>query len=349
MLDPTTLRARLAALRDADPRYRVFGSEQHHYVLGAPWTEDRTRAFEARHGITLPEPYRHFLTRIGAAGAGPGFGLYEPGTWDGNPRSWEGGDRFGPLSRPFPHTQKWNLPPHRLAVLSADPDDDVLATEYWAPEIACGAMPIATIGCNVQIVLVVSGARVGKIWIDDRSAFGGLSPEDGLDFGGWYKAWLDAAEATVAAGQPPRPARRTGRPAWVVSLEGIPAIMADKVRSRVHAALATGQSLDLGDLGRFIAGAHPRFEQGVALRDAFVVNSPPPNRGRDVDVLFAALLEQINTGAAVTVDGLFTAWKIPAESWDYRDYLGRRRITTEPAMLVIEIDPAVPRHRSGTG
>jgi hypothetical protein len=289
------------------------------------------------------------VTRIGASGAGPGYGLFEPGTWDEEPRSWEGTGRVGPLDKPFPHTARWNLSPQRLAALSAEPDDDVLEAEYRSAELACGAMPVSHLGNGIKILLVVSGARVGRIWIDDRASDGGLYPEDGLDFGAWYKAWLEAAEATVAGGQPPRAARRTGRPAWSVPLDGVPAMMAEKVRARVHASLGAGQTLDLGDLGRFIAGAHPRFEPGVALRDAFTVNSPPPNRGRDVDVLFAAVLEQINAGCAVVVPGLFVAWKIPPESWDYRDYLGRRRITTEPAMLMFEIDPAVPRHRAGTG
>src|SRR5690348_13893741 len=115
-------------LRGADLSNRVFGSSQHRYLMMPPWPERRVATFEQRHAITLPDGYRHFLTKIGAAGAGPGYGLFEPGTWDDEPRSWEGSDRVGPLATPFPHTKAWNLPRERLARLSADPDDDGLGT-----------------------------------------------------------------------------------------------------------------------------------------------------------------------------------------------------------------------------
>jgi hypothetical protein len=43
----------------------------------------------------LPQEYRHFLTEIGNGGAGPFYGLFPWGKWDGAGRelvTWQGGD-----------------------------------------------------------------------------------------------------------------------------------------------------------------------------------------------------------------------------------------------------------------
>jgi hypothetical protein len=345
MFEPSEIRARLELLRGADLSNKIFGAERHRYQLTPPWSAERMRTFEARHGVQLPEDYWYFATKIGAAGAGPGYGLYEPGTWDDDPRSWERSRRVGPLARPFPHQAAWNLPRERLANLSASSDDDVTAAEYWAPAIACGAMPIASLGGGKQVLLVVTGAERGRIWIDDRAHDEGLAPEGGLDFEGWYRAWLDGSEALLLAPPRPRPTRRRmDRPPRTVHLDGIALEAAERLRDRVHAALAAGESVDLGPIGRFVAGAHPRFEQGALLRDAVLIRAPAPGTG-DANRVFTTVLALAASGGAVEVPGLFAAWRAEAVSWEHHDYLGRRRVTDEPAMLVVALDPALPRSR----
>jgi hypothetical protein len=344
VLDPADVYSRLEMLLGADLSRRMFGSERHRYLLTPAWSEDRIRGFENRQRITLPEEYRYFLRWIGAAGAGPGYGLYEPGTWDDEPRSWESTGRVGPLAQPFPHRTAWNLPRERLAALTAGLDDDLAVAEYWAPGIAWGAMPIASLGGGTQALLVVTGAERGKIWIDDRAHDNGLAPDGGLDFDEWYQAWLHGAEQVVLS--PPRrrsTGRRGERPARTVQLDGAAAEAATRLRERVHASLAAGRTVELGGLGKFCHGPHPHFEQGFELRDAIAINAPPPHASGDAGVVFNAIFERVMQGLAVEVPGLFTVWRAAATGWEHHDYLGRRRYVEEPRLLVIAEDPGLPR------
>lgn len=343
MLEPATVYARLETLMGADLSSRVLGAAQHRYLLTPPWPEDRVKAFEARHRIELPADYRHFLRKIGSAGAGPGYGLFEPGTWDGDPPRWDGTRAVAPLVRAFRHTRPWNLPQHELANQLAEHDDDRLGEQYLSPEIAAGAMPIASLGRGTNVVLVISGAQRGKIWIDDRAHENGLAPESELDFDAWYRAWLDGAEQMLMRPMRRRTTGRRGdRPSQTLALAGPAIEAAERVRARVHAALAAGQPCELGSLGRFSAGPHPHFEQGLELRDAVAIRTPPVGHG-DAYTLFAAVFERVATGAAVEVPGLFTAWRAAAATWDSYDYLGRRQVAEEPAMLIFADDPTLPR------
>jgi hypothetical protein len=343
MLEPAQVYARLETLMGADLSNRVLGSAQHRYLLTPPWPEDRVRAFETRHRVELPPDYRHFLRKIGSAGAGPGYGLFEPGTWDGEPTRWDGTRAVAPLVRAFRHQRAWNLPQHQLAAHLAEHDDDGLGEQYLSPEIAAGAMPIAGLGRGTHLLLVISGGERGKIWIDDRAHENGLSPEAGLDFEAWYRTWLDGAEQMLVKPMRRRTTGRRGdRPSQTVQLVGAAADAAERLRGKVHAALAAGQPYEIGGLGKFSAGPHPHFEQGVELRDAVAIRTPPPGTG-DAHVLFVALFERVATGAAVEVPGLFTVWRAAAATWDSFDYLARRQVAEEPPMLIIADDPTLPK------
>jgi hypothetical protein len=343
VLEPRDVYERLEMLLGADVSSRVLGAAKHRYMLTPPWPEERVRAFEKRHAIELPGSYRRFLHRIGSAGAGPGYGLHEPGTWDEDPRRWEGTSHVAPLSTPFAHRRAWNLPRERLAALSAEADDDHVGTEYWSPSVTAGAMPIASLGSGGRVLLVVAGDERGRIWLDDRANENGLTPEAGLDFDAWYTTWLHGSEQLLMS--PPKrrtTGRRGTRPPHTVRLEGAAAAAATRLRDKVHGSLAAGHPLELGKLGRFVPGPHPHFEQGIELRDAMIVRSPPHGLG-DGHAVFAAVFEHVSTGAAVDVPGLFSAWRAAAASWDSYDYLGRRQVAEEPALLVIVEDPALPR------
>lgn len=343
MLEPAEVYGRLETLMGADLSNRVLGSAQHRYLLTPPWPEERIKQLEARHQIQLPEDYRHFLRKIGSAGAGPGYGLFEPGTWDGAPARWDGSRAVAPLARPFRHRARWNLPQHELAEHLAETDDERLGDQYLSAEIVAGAMPIASLGRGTRLLLVITGDERGKIWLDDRAHENGLAPEDGLGFEGWYRAWLAGAEAMLVKPMRRRTTGRRGdRPSQTVALTGGAADAAARLRAKVHAALAANQSVELGALGRFTAGPHPHFEQSLELRDAIAIRTPPPGTG-DAHALFVGLFEKVATGAAVEVPGLFTAWLARAATWDSYDYLGRRQVAEEPPMLIVADDPNLPR------
>src|SRR6185503_8101468 len=110
--------AKLARLRAADPKYKLFGAETHKYRLGPTVSERELTEFESRHGISLPEDYREFLRTAGNGGAGPFYGVFPLGMFDGagdELEPWREGDGIvGVLSAPFPLVDEWNLPAERL-------------------------------------------------------------------------------------------------------------------------------------------------------------------------------------------------------------------------------------------
>ena len=205
---PTVLRL-LDELDRGDPRREVFGSGSHDYKLNPPLPASVIEAFEGRHGVSLPEDYRRFITEIGDGGAGPCYGVLPFGK-DDDDRDWEGGGLVGDPSRPFPHTTSWNLPE---SFWDGEPDpppgtppeeedrlmeawDRELEAHYWDPAIMDGAIPICHLGCALRQWLVIHGPQRGFVWNDDRADNGGISPLLGdsgepVTFSRWYMTWLE--------------------------------------------------------------------------------------------------------------------------------------------------------------
>lgn len=159
--------------------------------------------------MQLPADYRDFLLYCGNGGAGPYYGLFPLGLFDGAGRDrepWREGDGFaGILSRPFPHREAWNLPDARFKMPDDLPAEDAedswyesLDKEHWAPQLTNGAFPICHQGCAYRNLLVVSGPERGHVWLDGRASDQGIVPvtdhERGrVSFSTWYASWLDAA------------------------------------------------------------------------------------------------------------------------------------------------------------
>lgn len=202
------IRTRLDRLRLADRRRRLFGASEHRYELATCIGADALRAFEERHAIRLPEDYRAFLSELGNGGAGPFYGLFPLGLFDGSGagplEKWDGMEGIvGSLATPFPLREPWNLPPERFeppAAFASDEEEErwveALDAECWRSDHVDGAFPICHHGCALRTYLVVSGPERGNVWYDRRAEGGGIEPHrDGqglhLDFLGWYGRWLD--------------------------------------------------------------------------------------------------------------------------------------------------------------
>ena len=227
-LDRTTLLRRLADLDRRDRRRRGFGAASHGYKLNPPLPVSVIGAFEVRHGVSLPEDYRYFLTEIGDGGAGPYYGFLPFGK-DDDDREWEGGELVGDPGKPFSHTTSWNLPdPFWDGEPDWTPDTPVeeqdrlmeawdreLEQHYWNPAVMEGAIPICHKGCALRQWLVIHGERRGTVWDDHRADHAGLSPvlgESGepLTFADWYMGWLEASLGEV--GETPC---STDAPSWI--------------------------------------------------------------------------------------------------------------------------------------
>jgi hypothetical protein len=151
----------LRQLRAEDTRLRVFGSPAHGYRLNPPLSEAEIHAFEAGHGIRLPDDYRLFLRMIGNGGPGPAYGLHTLAV------SAQGCDPRTPF--PFVQTSE------------GYPDE---VTEPWY-DLPPGVLEICHHGCAIYSYLVVNGAEWGTIWDAE-----GLPQPSEPGFLEWYRPWV---------------------------------------------------------------------------------------------------------------------------------------------------------------
>lgn len=135
-------------LRELDTQRVVFGASKHRYQFNPPLAIEQVEAFEQRYNITLPTPYRRFITEVGNVGAGPYYGVM--------PLEFEAPY----LLQPFPSTEPFEL---------SDDDDD-----RWDDPIP-GAITVAEYGSGIFMLLVVRGDAAGEVWVDARYE-SGFSP-----------------------------------------------------------------------------------------------------------------------------------------------------------------------------
>jgi hypothetical protein len=309
--------------RHADAR-TVFGAAHHAWRVAPPLSPEQLADFEEGRRVTLPASYRQWLLEVGSSGAGPGNGLFEPGTWSlgRKPDSKWTAKQFGPLGSPFPYS---------------------VATEPHQGPLP-GAMPLCDFGCGIVGVLVTAGAERGHIWIDHRkeSADGGLVPEDGLDFEGWVGAWLAEAERRVDHPEPPRP--RAERTCEVLAAKSIvPEAELIALRDRTLARLRENPIAIVGRLGQFrFQGNRVQFSQGPAVTAALkgaplpeVARAAPPEVNTLAKLFVALLAAPVWT--EIEVPGLLTARVWQEERSSYRDYLGRTKwLGYEGRLLAID-------------
>lgn len=200
---PTEVRTLVARLRATDPTRSVFGANDHHFELSEPIKEDELIAWEREHDVELPAEYRAYLLELGNGGAGPYYGIFPLGMWEGAGRELEVFDgALGDLRAPFPHRAAWNLPAERFEQPKFENDDEehawneMLDTEYFDPSLVNGAIWISHHGCALRTVLVVTGSERGNVWADRRAEYTGIAPHVGNDgrhlgFGDWYMSWLE--------------------------------------------------------------------------------------------------------------------------------------------------------------
>lgn len=187
------IRTKLNAVRQRGADEDDFGASAHDYQLGPPLDEDSVRAFEVEHGVTLPDAFRAFLTRVGHGGpgpyggAGPYYGLYGLEGWedfvswiaDETPADW--------LRRPSPLRPGSNELP--------ETDIDEVPDEDWPPEellgMYAGVMTVGTRGCTYVTGLIITGESRGRVVYLDADHYEPPYVVRDADFLDWYERWLD--------------------------------------------------------------------------------------------------------------------------------------------------------------
>ncbi|WP_418956359.1 SMI1/KNR4 family protein [Streptomyces tritici] len=149
----------------------------------APLGWDGVRAFEAEHGIVLPEPYRTYVAEIGDGWAGGVVPLAEQPADFPTPAA----DRD--LAAPFPLAERW-----------AWEDDEEHDEDEWDalidPVYDHGSIVLATDGCGLYWHLVVSGPQRGRVWCVADVGAAPFGPDFGHEgegepgFAQWAVHWI---------------------------------------------------------------------------------------------------------------------------------------------------------------
>ena len=206
------LKDKLDELRVLDTGLQVFGARSHRYKLAPRLSERAVSKFESQYRVVLPEDYRSFLLQMGNGGAGPFYGVFPLGMWDGPGRGFEPWtDKpyvVSDLSRDFALTDVWNLEPERLEgpdSFESDEEEDAywknVEEELFPERLTFGWFPISHHGCALRTYLVTSGPERGNVWFDGRPEKSPVSPHihqgSRLTFSAWYELWLDQSISEI--------------------------------------------------------------------------------------------------------------------------------------------------------
>ncbi|MGC5019713.1 hypothetical protein [Micromonospora sp. DT47] len=127
----------------------AFGAKEHGYRLRPPLPESSVAAFEAEHGIALPESYRRFILGLGDGGAGPSYGLLSLA----NAYEEVSDSSAGHLAAPSPFVPGTLYEPDWWDGFWG-PDD--------RPDPQQGTLAIVHHGCTSYTLLVISGPGSGS-------------------------------------------------------------------------------------------------------------------------------------------------------------------------------------------
>ncbi|MFD8595084.1 SMI1/KNR4 family protein [Kitasatospora sp. NPDC059646] len=185
--DPAELAALRAAFAVTDDGASALGWEAVH-------------AFEAQHGIVLPEPYRTFVAEItdGSHAGPPDFGLTALAEL---PSDWGANRPERVLAEPFPLTEAWvwedDEPEDGDEDEDGDGDED--GEGALGPVFNHGSIVLGTDGCGMYWHLIVTGPHRGHIWFicgEGALPFGApfCNTTAAPGFAGWVAHWAAGKE-----------------------------------------------------------------------------------------------------------------------------------------------------------
>lgn len=186
------IRAKIFEAKRADRRFKVFGADQHRYVLHEPTTLQAVTDFEARYALELPDGYKAFVLELGNGGvgyqnsaAGPFYGIYPFGE-EVTELVYRNADEFlkkDCLLAPDMTDKFWKGLIRKSK--GASVGGGMSEGELWA-----GILPIGSQGCTYLHGLVLNGPYKGRVVNIDAEK---QKPKFARDetFLDWYERWLD--------------------------------------------------------------------------------------------------------------------------------------------------------------
>ncbi|WP_237528341.1 SMI1/KNR4 family protein [Streptomyces sp. SID337] len=151
---------------------------------------EAVRAWEAMHGVDLPEPYRSFVAEVAngsVLGPPDDSGLLPLGEL---PDYWPYGHRD--IATPFPLTEAW--------FWEDDPRDATEVEELRKAVYRKGSVVLGESSGPVYWLLIVSGPQRGRVWaVSEVGAlpFSGVADveEAGVAFDEWVRRWHEAPDS----------------------------------------------------------------------------------------------------------------------------------------------------------
>ena len=178
------VRAKLEAVRRADPDFKVFGAAKHKYRLGPPLSETELTALEAKYGVRLPAGFRAFVAGVGnghpapkdpyLGGAGPYYGIHDAESVVKSANAMR-----APIITPDLSDDAWQEILRRVDAGEIDHDD-----------LTSGCAFIVDLGCSYSNLLAMTGPNAGRVIYYDEE---GAKPQYAFEcnFLDWYERWLD--------------------------------------------------------------------------------------------------------------------------------------------------------------
>jgi len=144
---------KLDELRRRDRKLAVSGAASHRYEMKRPMSARTLTKLETDHGFSFPDDYRDFLLHVGDGGAGPSYGVFPFGKWDGTGAGlerWLGKPYVvSSLRDDFPLSKKWSLPAAAMkppVKFKSDEEEDAwgerLDAQLYPAELTRGWFPI---------------------------------------------------------------------------------------------------------------------------------------------------------------------------------------------------------------
>ncbi len=184
------IRAKLLHAVQTPGADQVFGAGSHRYRMNEPMTMKELNALETEWGVRLPESFAAFLTGIGNGGpgsyggAGPYYGIYGTDSMEPDVERLAQASRF----RMSPATQDWQSQDTEDYAVDESLDDEAY-NEAFA-DLLKGTLEIGTMGCDNEILLIVSGEHRGRIVYMNMEYQKPFFTYE-KNFLDWYERWLD--------------------------------------------------------------------------------------------------------------------------------------------------------------
>lgn len=169
---------------------QVFGAGSHGYRVNEPMTLEELDTLQKKWGVLLPEAFAAFLTGIGNGGpgsyggAGPYYGIYGTDSMEPDVERLAQASLF----RMSPAAQDWQSQDTEEYAVDESLDDDAY-NEAFA-DLLKGTLEIGTMGCDNEILLIVSGEHRGRVVYMNMEYQKPFFTHE-KNFLDWYERWLD--------------------------------------------------------------------------------------------------------------------------------------------------------------